>query len=123
MRLSGGADDSMGAVMLYNNNQWNLVCSEAIDKVAAQVICRQLNYQDGRAIPKSAFGDIEIENTPVPLKYNSISCSGSETSVFDCRVTYTGGRCPSNTYASVYCSDGVIDENGKFLIIQEIVFT
>ena len=89
---------------VYGNDKWNLVCGDNWTQKEALVVCKSLGFEDGRAMPKSAFGP-QTHNITIPY----VKCKGSEKSVFDCDVgAFSNDSCASFTYASVYCSNETI---------------
>lgn len=58
VKLGGPLGTSMGPVMVYHSGKWLAVCDAGFNSLAARVVCRQLNFKDGKVNPGSAFGNI-----------------------------------------------------------------
>ena len=91
---------------MYIKNTWVAVCDNNFTDDTAVVVCRQLGFVDGRAQCCSAYGHSEI-----PIGVTMQPCLGYEKDVFDCG--YTSGMCSTQTYASVFCSNTTLTEQGK----------
>ena len=95
-----------GAVQLWNDNKYNLICADGFDDMAARVVCRSMGYQNGISVCCSAFGKMTQ-----PITYYNVSCTGTENRILDCNyktgLKFKKGvtECSSNQYASVACSD------------------
>lgn len=112
VKLSNGIlnrNSRSGAVMLYQNDTWLRVCDTGFDDKAARVVCRELGYNDGRAICCSAYG--AVSEKYIQMNY-TLRCNGREKNVKEC---LREERCESANYSSVVCF-GVDDEinDGKF---------
>jgi len=103
VRLNLGYNASMGAVEVYQDNKWFTICDETFDNDDATVVCRTLNFTYGKAIHGSAFG-----NVSGPIGFTNINCKGDEVNFFDCHVKLDK-RCERKTYASVYCSQTLVN--------------
>ena len=86
------------------NNAWGSVCNNRFSTNDAYVVCRQLGFPVTGA---EAFSDastrFNISKGPVFL--DTISCSGSESSVTTCRHPKTPGlsECTATEIAGVQC--------------------
>ena len=95
-----------GAVQLWNDNQYHLICADGFDDMAARVVCRSMGYQNGISVCCSAFGKMKL-----PITYHNVTCTGTETRILDCnykmgeKIKSRVTGCSSNQYASVACSD------------------
>ena len=96
--------EKQGVVQVHRHGSWQMVCDDGWKKESAQVLCRQLNYADGRTIPHSAFG-----RSTEDITIQSIQCTGAESTLDGCIIVE--GETQNETcqnYASAYCSDGMI---------------
>ncbi|XP_074649735.1 scavenger receptor cysteine-rich type 1 protein M160-like isoform X2 [Tubulanus polymorphus] len=114
VRLSTGLRLGYGTVEVNVDGTWSHVCSNSNwDDNDAVVVCKQLGYQTGKAVPRSAFGGKKL-----PIGLIAVSCLGTETSFKSCSVV-KGSTCSSGTVAGVYCSKTPITSNGFRLRISE----
>ena len=89
---------------------------------SAQVVCKQLGYQSGRATKESKYG-------PVPRDFlmTDVRCKSDEESILDCQSTGQN-NCGMEEGAGVVCSDDIFDESqdesdeDTVMIISLIVF-
>ena len=109
VRLSVGVNASYGGVMVYNDNEWKLICDDNWDHTSAKVVCSQLGFVDGRALGRSAFGQYKGFN----FVFTQVNCTGEEDSIFDCPLEESS-QCKTGSYASVYCSNVTIIDSGIF---------
>jgi len=89
-----------GAIEIWTEDKYQLVCADDFDDVAAKVVCKAAGFQNGISICCSAFGDMSYS-----IGYYGIGCQGDEASILDCEYKAGIGQCRSNKYASVACSD------------------
>ncbi|XP_060571753.1 deleted in malignant brain tumors 1 protein-like isoform X2 [Ruditapes philippinarum] len=89
-----------GAVEIWNEEKYQLVCADGFDDIAAKVVCKSAGFKYGISVCCSAFGKMDYE-----ISFYDIKCDGHETSVLDCKYSSGIDRCPSKKYASVACSD------------------
>ena len=87
-----------GPVQLHRNGTWSHVCDAGFDDVTARAVCRELGYEEGRAICCSAYGGA-YANPEIDTEV-TLQCTGSEGSVEEC-VRHV--PCNSGLYASVVC--------------------
>ena len=101
MKLSTGANSSYGAVQVYNEDEWQLVCDDVFTDEHALMVCKSLGFVDGVAVPYSGFGYMRSK-----IGLVGINCTGDETQLSDCGFTFGNvSNCDSEQYASVYCSE------------------
>ena len=102
MRLSEGTNATYGAVQVYENNTWNLVCGDGWTDSTAALVCQEMGLADGKVVPRSGF-TVNESDTMI-----FATCYSSSTSFSDC-VFRPGAvsSCTSGFYASVFCSDTV----------------
>ncbi|GFR64780.1 scavenger receptor cysteine-rich type 1 protein M130 [Elysia marginata] len=102
-----------GVPQIYKEDYgWSVICVFNFTKREAQVICRQLGYLDGDALPHSSFG-----YHPESLIHRKLICNGSENDVSQCNLSppaqYCGYDGDRTEYASVSCFN-VSDTSEKY---------
>ena len=81
-RLVNGTNSLSGRVEMRIDGEWGTVCgSSKFDDDAADVLCRQMNYQTGRALKNGFFGG-GVGRIMVP----SLRCKGKEKSLMECQI-------------------------------------
>ena len=65
--------------MLYNDT-WGTVCNDFFGSTDGEVVCRQLNYVRVKNVATGTFGSGDG-----PIWLDNVSCSGSESSIQECR--------------------------------------
>ena len=106
MKLSSTNDLNYGKLEINLNDTWMSVCDSKFDDTAAKVVCKQLQYNDGRYQPGSVLGPSE------EISITDVDCDGTEESLKLCR--YRMGECPSKSYVTVYCSKTKIPVDSKY---------
>lgn len=89
-----------GAVEIWNDEKYQLVCADGFDDVAAKVVCRSAGFQNGISVCCSAFGEMNYD-----ISYHNVRCQGDEATILNCKYDMGPDGCPSKKYASVACSD------------------
>lgn len=89
-----------GAIQLWNDNKYHLICADGFDDMAAKVVCRSMGYQNGISVCCSAFGSMNL-----PITYHNVSCTGKELWILGCKYKTGVDGCASKQYASVTCSN------------------
>ena len=92
--------DDYGALQIWNDNMYTLVCSDEFDDNDAKVACRDMGYAYGKSLCCSAFGTNDYQIT-----ITNLQCLGNEPAIQSCRASDGQGRCTSKKYASVVCTD------------------
>ena len=91
-----------GVPQLYEDGLgWTTLCGQGFTDTEAQVVCKQLGYLDGEAVPGGAFGSRQMS-----FPYKTISCNGGESDVAQCTMASSmtcGDGYPSDSYAVVSC--------------------
>ena len=129
IRLVNGDITQEGRVEICINNVWGAVCGEEWNKIDAQVVCRQLGLGTAGDIHTCThthththwdcintdytvepwiYTDVSVfGETPGPILYSNIKCSGWEGSLDDCpKNSYYDVTCSRNSMAGVVCRDG-----------------
>ncbi|KAK6179246.1 hypothetical protein SNE40_011650 [Patella caerulea] len=111
VRLNLGMNAEKGGVEVYYNNNWLAVCDDGFDQLAAQIVCRSLNFSYGLKIQGSSFGRSS------PIGVINVTCSFTQKHFSQCKQIYAG-TCVSGQYASVICSQTPIVDNGFKLELE-----
>ncbi len=97
-----------GRVEYYHNGVWGSICDYRWDHSDAQVVCRQLGYEDTfrfSAGSEFGFGSGVIHLT-------SVNCIGTEESLEDCYYEWSGSPCDVTEEAGVVCGT---EDGSKFV--------
>ena len=104
LRLVGGSSHSEGRVEVYYYNYgWGTVCDDGWDNTDAGVVCRQLGFgSSGTAIGSAYFGQ-----GSGPILLDSVTCSGSESTLASCGHLGVGvtRSCYHSEDAGVRCTN------------------
>ncbi|XP_030847771.1 deleted in malignant brain tumors 1 protein-like [Strongylocentrotus purpuratus] len=104
VRLVDGFMLGSGRVEVFYNGEWGTVCDYRWDWFDANVVCRSLGL--GRAI--AAFWAAFFGEGTGTIVLDDVSCSGDETSIFDCGSAGLGtNNCGHSEDAGVVCANGV----------------
>lgn len=102
VRLVGSAP-STGRVEFFYDGQWGTVCDDAWDINDANVVCRQLGFQQAL----QAFSGATHGQGTGPIWIDDVACSGSESHLHDCSHRGWGNNdCTHSRDASVQCYYG-----------------
>ncbi|XP_021368435.1 deleted in malignant brain tumors 1 protein-like [Mizuhopecten yessoensis] len=103
IHLIGGPDRLSGRVEVYikGPNQWGTICDDFWDDLAANVVCRQLNFAGGKAVKDAAFG-----RGTGPIWFDNVRCLGNESTIFECSHRGIGTHnCNHTEDVGVMCWD------------------
>ena len=101
-RLVGGSSYTEGRVEVNYNGEWGTVCGDGWDDTDAGVVCRQLGFgSSGTAIGSATFGQ-----GSGPILLDSVTCSGSESTLASCGHLGVGvtRSCSHSEDAGVRCT-------------------
>ncbi|WAQ98296.1 NETR-like protein [Mya arenaria] len=102
---------TFGAVLVWDRDNYHLVCAEGFDDLAAQAVCRSLGFAYGTSICCSAFGRMEYS-----IIYSNVKCTGIESDLLKCDYVKYIPNCTSGHYASVACSNNPKNEDYELKI-------
>ncbi|NWU54403.1 C163A protein, partial [Dromas ardeola] len=98
-RLVGGDGACAGRLEVRHGRAWLGVCEDAVDMVAARVVCRELGCGEALAVP----GTGRFEAGTGPFWEGGFSCTGTEPLLATCaRRPARGQGCTG--HASIVCS-------------------
>ena len=103
VRLVGGSSYNEGRVEVNYNGEWGTVCDDGWDDTDAGVVCRQLGFgSSGTAIGSASFGQ-----GSGPILLDSVTCSGSESTLASCGHLGVGvtRSCSHSEDAGVRCNN------------------
>ena len=83
--------------MYYNG--WGFICDDGWDIVDARTTCKILGYETVITTLTSRY------NETTNYKLRNIRCSGSETSILDCRYSLSS-RCSADEHIYIECGPG-----------------
>lgn len=102
IRLSGNTA-STGRVEIFYNDQWGTICDDTWDINDANVVCRQLGFQQAL----QAYSGATHSQGTGPIWIDDLACSGSESHIYDCSHRGWGNNdCIHSQDASVQCFYG-----------------
>ena len=104
MRLSGsGNSDFEGRVEILYEGRWGTVCQNHFTIDAADVVCRQLGFEDATSFRTNSFYGAGSGVTWLQLK--EPGCSGTEALLAWCpRKTFGTSTCNHENDVGVICS-------------------
>ncbi|XP_071483590.1 neurotrypsin-like [Diadema antillarum] len=103
IRLVDGNSTNEGRVEVYANGTWGTVCDDSWDITDAGVVCRSLGFTRAeKALSEAHFGEGSLTGD---VLLDDVSCSGTETSIFDCANSGIGvSNCAHTEDAGVRCN-------------------
>ncbi len=104
MRLVGANGRCAGRVEVLHDGQWGTVNDVGWELADAAVVCRELGCGEALSAPKSAdFGEGTGE-----IWISELQCTGSESTLTNCRFGGWGIKANHSEDAGVVCSGKVI---------------
>ncbi len=104
VRLVGANSRCAGRVEVLHDGQWGTVWDDGWDMVDAAVVCREFGCGEALSAPKSAhFGEGTGE-----IWISDLQCTGSESTLTNCRFNGWGIEANHAEDAGVVCSGKLI---------------
>ncbi|MCJ8742908.1 hypothetical protein PDJAM_G00087660 [Pangasius djambal] len=100
VRLVNGGSRCVGRVEVLQDGQWGTVCGGGWDMKDAAVVCGELRC--GEAVNAPQYGHFGRGSGPIWMVF--VDCSGSESTLKDCRSSGRGDYCGHHRDAGVTCS-------------------
>ncbi|XP_062577314.1 neurotrypsin-like, partial [Saccostrea cucullata] len=115
IRIANGSSFHEGRVEVFINGKWRTICSRNWNKADANVACRSLGYKGGLPVTSPVLSE-EKDNL---WMLGDASCSGSESSLSECRISVIKpSQCINDGQAGVVCQqkneDSVRIVNGSY---------
>lgn len=81
IKLVGGRAEHEGNVEIFHKGKWGNICDDEWDKLEADVVCRQLNYQlGGKPTHSGVYGRAKKK-----FWMDNLYCTGKEKELSECR--------------------------------------
>jgi hypothetical protein len=120
-----GKISNRGRVEVRSDGLWGTICASGLDAKAANTICKQVGYKEGRFLnPKDSQGRGYCSNFEglnycgVPASqifYSHLSCQGNEVSILDCyKQIADRGFCTHDYDTLIECSNSDAEEYVSF---------
>lgn len=105
LRLYGtNSDQSQGRVEIYINGTWGTICSRQFAAEEAQVVCRQLRFNETLIKYSQAVLDLRFGEGTGPVYIDDIKCLGYEKRLNNCMISYcTNNYCNQINNVGVIC--------------------
>ncbi|WAR10854.1 NETR-like protein, partial [Mya arenaria] len=101
IRLAGSDSYHEGRIEIFFNGRWGSVCDDGFGAGDAQVACHMLGFQRTDAVATDRFGPA---SSSVPIVLDDVVCSGTESSLLDCRYSTHGDEdCSHGEDVGVIC--------------------
>ena len=100
IRLVDGPTQLEGRVEICFNNTYGSVCHDLWGEADAQVVCKQLGFNDSGA---SALANAYYNSSSGPIYLDNVQCEGNETSLIECDYDRNVNDCDHTEDAGVSC--------------------
>nr|XP_034316959.1 deleted in malignant brain tumors 1 protein-like isoform X6 [Crassostrea gigas] len=101
VRLVGGATKYEGRLEVYRLGKWGTVCDDGLNDTLSVVVCRSLGFPWNTS---KAYGGAAYGQGSGPIWFDTVKCSGSETSIEQCSHSGSGSHyCNHGEDVSVSC--------------------
>ncbi|XP_029459975.1 scavenger receptor cysteine-rich type 1 protein M130-like isoform X2 [Rhinatrema bivittatum] len=117
-RLVGGRSQCDGHLEILLDVQWGFVCSAALKKTQAKVLCKQIGCKS-QQVTIAATSFSPHPRDVLPLWSDNFVCQGNETSIWDCQRE-RHNSCFSGQHVYLQCQRGRLEES--WLIWLTIAF-
>merc|ERR1711957_959198 len=107
-----------GRIEVFHAGSWGTVCDDGWTNEDAQVVCRQLGFDDSTA---TANSQAQYGAGSGSIHYDDVACTGSEDSLASCPALQGSHNCAHSEDAGVDCGpqaqvrlvDGANDMQGR----------
>ncbi|XP_052228461.1 neurotrypsin-like isoform X2 [Dreissena polymorpha] len=100
IRLKNGSRPSQGRLEVFYNNTWGTVCDNNFDILAARVVCRMLGYTGSTF---AVHGQAAYGQGTGKIWLNIVTCTGSDSRLFNCRANWGVHNCRHSEDVGVDC--------------------
>ncbi|KAK6179250.1 hypothetical protein SNE40_011654 [Patella caerulea] len=98
------AGSDMGLVQIREITGWRQVCDSQWDDLDAKVVCKQMGYDDGKAMCCSKLSiSSNYYYGYLRSSFTNFTCTGTEHFLTNCSYSKTNRICNINNMASVIC--------------------
>ena len=98
MRLQGSPHASAGRLEVWRNNMWGSVCNEHFTIEAANVVCRQLGFDQALDYTTGGY----FGQSTGPIHMSNVTCIGYEAFIAGCTFSTTHS-CNHTQDVGIFC--------------------